>query len=211
MRLATAALLALAVGIPSVGAAQVIDLNPFPYRTTLDHDVPVATVSLVDDIVTLGGGRVVRDPYGEFVLGAATLDLRMPSQPRIAFTIKNTSEMPVALKDMLIYERTMLSGSSAPLRGTAVGAAYMPLSAVGWGPGDFVPQELASGASLTVEAPLSPMCGKGKDVCNADGFVVFVGRKLPHADVPLAPGRAWAGDNPIFTRAFLSLLLLPAQ
>lgn len=213
MRIASLQVLALAlIAIPSAASAQVLRLQSYGYPTGLDHAVPVTTVSLVGDVVELGGARVVHDSYGDpFVLGTATLDRGVPSQPRIVFTIRNASEMPVALKDIVIYERTMRSSPLVPpLREMPVGALYMPLSAAGWGPGEFAGQELEPGASLTVEAPVSPLiCGKG--ACSADGFVVFVGRKLPHADDPVVPGRAWTGDNPLFTRAFLALLSHPRQ
>ena len=226
MRIRYSALIVLLAtsAVPSVGLAQVLTLRQLGNPRTLDHGVPVATVSLVDDLVVLGGARIVEDTYGEpFVLGHATLDRRIPSQARVVFTMTNPTEKPISLKDVLIYERTLLSASSSHLRGVTVGAPYMPLSAAGWGPGSLQGEELQPGARLTVEVPVSPLiCGT--DGCHADGFVVFVGRNLPHGDRPTDPrawfgenrpppaevsgpaGRAWIGENPIFTRAFLALL-----
>jgi hypothetical protein len=205
-------------------AAQVLTLFDYGYAHNLDHPVPVATVSLVGDIVELDGSRVVQDSYGEpFVLGAATLDLRVPSQPKVVFTITNRTEKPIRLQDVLVYERTMVA--STYLHGVTVGAPYMPMSSAGWGPGGLEGEELQPAARLTVEAPLSPFGPKG--VITPSGFVVFVGRKLPqghkdvdprsdawlrddkpvHAAVSMEPaGRAWLGENALFTRAFLALL-----
>jgi hypothetical protein len=199
--------------VPSVGSAQVLTLQPLRYASSLDHAVPVATVSLVGDIVALGGARIVEDSYGEpFVLGGATLDVSVPSRAKVVFTMTNATETPIPLRDVMVYERTMLSASSKYLRGVTVGAPHMPLSASGWRAA--LPrsgEELQPGASLTVEVPISsPVCDKGE--CQADGFIVFVGREPPHGDRSTDPnGRAWAGDNPLFTRAFLQLVSRPPQ
>jgi hypothetical protein len=208
MRIAYSALMALLVtgAVPSSGAAQVLTLDQLGYRWSLDHAVPVATVSLVGDIVALDGARVVQDSYGEpFVLGAATLDVSVPHRAKIVFTMTNASAVPIPLKDVQVYERTMVS--SRYLRGVTVGAPYMPTSASGIR-GSYPPagEVLQPGGSLTVEIPISaPYCHK--DECQTDGFIVYVGRKLPHPDVQTGPsGRAWIGENPLFTRAFLNLL-----
>jgi hypothetical protein len=218
--------LLLASAAPTNAVAQVLTLPayPYPHPRPLEHAVPVATVSLVGDVVTLEGARVVQDAYGEpFVLGAATLNLNTPSQPRVVFTMTNGTEAPIPLRDVLIYERTMVSAQS--LRGVTVGAPFMPVSAAGWGPGGYSEgEQLQPGASLTVEVPLSPF---GTESAAPSGFVVFVGRKLPHGDKSMDPtgrawigetrtahadasgapaGRAWLEDNPLFTRAFLALL-----
>jgi hypothetical protein len=213
MRIAYSAVVALLVigAVPPVGVAQVLTLDQHGYRWSLDHAVPVATVSLVGDIVALGGARVVQDTYGEpFVLGAATLDVTVPGRAKVVFTMTNATEMPIRLKDVLVYERTMVS--STYLRGVTVGAPYMPLSVSGVIAGNppKAGEELQPGASLTVEMPISaPLCHEAQ--CQTDGFIVFVGRKLPHGDTSLDPtGRAWLGENPLFTRAFLALVS-PAQ
>lgn len=228
MRIAYAALATLltVTAFPSTGSCQVLTLhdygNPLRHAHNLDRAVPVATVSLVDDIVALDGARVVQDPYGQpFVLGAATLDRHDPSRLKIVFTMTNRTDTVIPLKDVLIYERTMIAATS--LRGVTVGAPVMPTSAAGWGPGDLEGEELQPGASLTVEVPLSPF-----DTASVypSGFIVFVGRKVPHTDRGMDPtgaawigdnrpaytdpsmpaGRAWLGENPIFTRAFLALV-----
>jgi hypothetical protein len=88
----------------------------------------------------------------------------------------------------------------------------MPLGAAGVraARGLYTGEELPPGASVTVEFPISPLtCAKGK--CEADGFVVFVGRHVPRTDAPAAPGQAWLGENALFTRAFLGLISRPAQ
>lgn len=229
MRVASSAFALLAViAVPSVSIAQVLTLaragNPLGLPLNVDHQVPVATVSLAGDIVALGGGRIVQDPFGEpFMLGAATLDRHVASEGKIVFSITNVTDATIALKDVVIYERTMLS--SLHLSGVTVGAPFMPTSAAGWGPGDLEGEELPSGASMTIEVPLSPLVCSTNG-CQADGFVVFVGRRLPHGDPSLDPtgrawigdnrparidpslpaGRAWVAENPIFTRAFLALI-----
>src|SRR4051812_6274758 len=75
MRIAEATLmsLAVAVAVPSAAGAQVLTPflgNPWPlYDERLDHPVPVATVSRVDDLVSLSHPRTVQDGLGEpFVL-----------------------------------------------------------------------------------------------------------------------------------------------
>lgn len=228
MRIAYPALMSLLLtsAAPTNALAQVLTLPAYayPHQRPLEHAVPVATASLVGDVVTLEGARIVQDSYGEpFVLGAATLNLSTPSQPKIVFTMTNDTEVPIPLKDVLIYERTIVSAQS--LRGVTVGAPFMPMSAAGWGPGRYPEgEQLQPGASLTVEVPLSPF---GPESANPIGFVVFVGRKLPHGDESMDPtgrawigetrpahadasgapaGRAWLGENPLFTRAFLALL-----
>ena len=228
MRVAYPALMSvlLASAAPTHALAQVISLPAYayPHPRPFDRAVPVATVSLVGDVVTLEGARIVQDAYGDpFVLGAATLNLSSPSQPKIIFTMTNRTEVAIALKDVLVYERTMISAQS--LRGVTVGAPFMPMGAAGWGPGGYPEGELLQpGANLTVEVPLSPF---GPESANPIGFVVFVGRKLPHGDPSMDPtgrawigdtrpahadtsgapaGRAWLGENPLFTRAFLALL-----
>jgi hypothetical protein len=106
MRIAYPALMALLVAsaVPSVGSAQV--RTPFRSPTPdqrFDHVVPVATVSLVGDIVALAGARTVQDPSGEpFVLGAATLDLRDPAHAKVVFTMTNVTEMPILLNEVEI-------------------------------------------------------------------------------------------------------------
>ena len=212
--------------VPSSGLAQVLSLDHGGHRYSFDHAVPVATVSLVGDIVALDDARVVKDSYGEpFVLGAATLDVSVPHLAKIVFKMTNATETPIKLKDVLVYARTMVSAKD--LRGTTVGAPHMPMSAAGVLAG-YPPlgEELQPSATLTVEFPIPPpSCGKGG--CLAAGFVVFVGRKLPSAPKELDPngnawlgnnrpphpelstgpsGRAWVGENPLFTRAFSALL-----
>jgi hypothetical protein len=141
----------------------------------------------------------------------------------------NPTDLPIPLKDVLIYERTIVSSSSRYLRDVTVGAPYMPTNVAGWGPGDLEGNVLQPGASLTVEVPISPLLCR-EDGCQADGFVVFVGRKLPEGDRSMDPrawlgdnrpahidgstgpaGRAWFGQNPIFTRAFLALVAQTQQ
>src|SRR6478672_11028678 len=105
MRVAHSALMSLllASAVPTYALAQVLTLPAYasPHPQSLDHTVPVATVSLVGDVVTLGGARIVQDSYGEpFVLGAATLNLSAPSQPKIVFTMTNGTEVPIPLKDV---------------------------------------------------------------------------------------------------------------
>jgi hypothetical protein len=231
MRRAHSFVVLLAItAVPSFGLAQVVSLQPYGPYFTIDHPIPVATVSLVRDIVALEGARVIDDGHGEpFVLGNATLNLRVPSSPTIVLTMTNATGAPIPLKDVLIYERTMVSEKDLPdLPGTTVGAPYMPMSAAGWGPGGYPDGEaLQPGAGLTVELPLPPTgCDKGRSRCLAQGVVVFVGRKLPHGDRSVDPagrawtrdnptahvdssmpaGRAWMGDNSLFTRGFLALL-----
>lgn len=225
MRIASPALLTLllAGAAATTPSAQTFSLPAYAYGRAqhLAQTVPVATVSLVGDVVRLGGARVVQDTYGEpFVLGAATLDLRIPSQPKIVFTMTNDSDAPISLNDVLIYERTLVSAEY--LRGVTVGAPFMPMSAAGWGPGDWQGEQLQPGSRLTVEVPLSPF---GPAAVRPAGFIVFVGRRLPAADTSADPighspiadsrpaqadrspaGRAWLGENPLFTRAFLALL-----
>jgi hypothetical protein len=221
------ALFVAAAGLPPAAYAQ-LSLQPYGGDFRLDHDVPVATVSLVGDIVTLGSARTVTDSYGApFVLGAATLDRHDPAAPRIVFTMANTSGAPIRLSDVVIYERTMLAAQR--FRDVTVGAPYMPSSAAGWfaaNPGST--DELPPGEQLTVRVPISPTNCTGAS-CDADGFVVFVGRTVPkgdrsadpsgrawigdarpaHWDPAVPEGRAWLGQNPIFTRAFLARLSAP--
>src|SRR6187200_2338776 len=144
------AILMAVTAVPAIGSAQVRALEVYkPF--SLDHAVPVATVSLVGDIVALDGARIVQDAYGEpFVLGAAKLDRRV-SQTKVVFSITNASEKPIRLQDVVIYQRTMVS--STYFRDTMVGAPYMPMSASGW----FAAypnsgEELPAGESLTIEA-----------------------------------------------------------
>src|SRR5262245_21989438 len=120
------------IGAPSVSLAQVVSLQPHGHYFTIDHAIRVATVSLTKDIVKVEGGRVVDDGLGEpFVLGAATLNMSVPSAPKIVFTITNRTEASIPLQDVLIYERTMVAAKDLP--GTTVGAPFMPTSASGWG------------------------------------------------------------------------------
>lgn len=232
MRIAYSAFVTLlaVTAVPAIGSAQVRALEVYKPHS-LDHAVPVATVSLVGDIVALEGARIVRDSYGEpFVLGAAKLDQRVPSQTKVVFSITNATGKPIRLQDVVIYQRAMVP--STYLRDTIVGAPYMPMSASGW----FAAypnsgEELPPGASLAIEAPISPPSPCDKTGCHAAGFVVFVGRKVPRADKSMGTGRAWLGnerppktagstgpygrawmgENPLFTRAFLALLSQPQQ
>jgi hypothetical protein len=198
--------LLVVTAVPSVGVAQVLTLEPSGgRRQSLDHAVPVATVSLVGDIVSLDGGRIVQDSYGEpFVLGTAKLDLSDRSQTKVVFRMVNATGTPIPLEDVVVYERTI---TSATYVRAAVGAPYTPTSAAGmqaaW-PGSG--EVLQPSASLTVEMPISPtQCGK--DICHPDGFIIFVGKKVPHSDAStVTPFNAWSGENPLFTRAFLTLV-----
>jgi len=134
---------------PSVAAAQVLSLDQVGYRYSFDRQVPAATVSLVDDIVVLGGARVVNDPYGEpFVLGDATVDVRVPYRAKVVFTMTNATATPIRLQDITVYQRTIVAAQH--LRGVAVGAPFTPSGAnemlAGYpGSGD----RLEPGASLT--------------------------------------------------------------
>jgi hypothetical protein len=71
--------LVLASALPSVSFAQLpltpFAENPWPICDQhFDRPVRVASVSRVNDIVSLAGARVVDDGHGEpFVLGAASL------------------------------------------------------------------------------------------------------------------------------------------
>src|ERR1051326_2538659 len=148
--------LLVVTAVPSVGVAQVLTLEPSGgRRQSLDHAVPVATVSLVGDIVSLDGGRIVQDSYGEpFVLGTAKLDLSDRSQTKVVFTMANATETPIPLEDVVVYGRTI---TSATYVRAAVGAPYTPTSAAGmraaWlGSGEV----LQPGASLPVEWTISP-------------------------------------------------------
>ena len=122
----------------------------------------------------------------------------------------NRSDVPVPLKDVIVYERTMVAAQYLP--GLDAGAPYMPLGTAGWGPGGSpLGEELQPGATLTVAVPISPLfCDKG--ACRADGFVVYIGKGLPLMGNPAGlSGRAWNGGNPLFTRAFLQLLSTTQQ
>ena len=150
MRIAHSALMALLVmgAAPSVGVAQVLTLDQLGYHWSLDHAVPVATVSLAGDIVALDGARTVQDSYGEpFVLGAATLDVTSDRQDRLQDD--ECHDGPIPLKDVLFYERTMVSrrifrgatiSAPTPTSAAAIRGVYPPAG-----------EELQSGATLTVD------------------------------------------------------------
>jgi hypothetical protein len=191
--------------VPSIAVAQVVSLRPAGVFRSFDHAVPVATVSLVGDIVALDSGRIVQDSYGEpFVLGAATLDVSVPYLAKVVFKMTNVTEKPIPLKDVHVFQRTMVS--SKHYRGVT-GAPYVPLGANGMVAGyPGAGEELQPGASVTVEIAIPPLyCARGE--CHADGFVVFVSRYPRTVDKSAYPsGLAWEEGNAHYTRAFLALL-----
>lgn len=80
--------------VPSVSFAQIV----VPYRqpagpviARLDHVVPVATVTPPGDAFALANPK----PGIDFVLGAATLDIRDPDHPMIVFAVRNGTESPI--------------------------------------------------------------------------------------------------------------------
>src|ERR1044071_9964705 len=82
------ATLLLLTPAPSLSFAQIV----VPYApgesahvARLDHVVPVATVTRLDDPITLANPK----PGGDFVVGAAKMDIKDPAHPLIVFTVSN--------------------------------------------------------------------------------------------------------------------------
>jgi hypothetical protein len=203
MRIAEATLmsLAVAVAVPSGAGAQVLTPflgNPWPlYDERLDHPVPVATVSRVDDLVSLSHPRTVQDGLGEpFVLGDASLDLRDPAHAKVVFTMANATQAPLLLDDVVIHEVRLCSlpDRSHPFAYPQVG---------GRGDGFHGTAELQSGERVTAEIPVPPNCqGKGTDTV---AILVRVGRPGP-AEASSTPAirasTALHVDNALFSRFF---------
>jgi hypothetical protein len=90
---ALAAVLLLSAA-PSASFAQIVIPYVGDHATRvarLDHVVPVATVTPLNDALTLANPK----PGADFVLGAARLDIRDPARPMIVFTVSNGTESPL--------------------------------------------------------------------------------------------------------------------
>ncbi len=206
MRIAYPALMSLVTVsvVTSVGSAQVLTPLSGGQHFGLDHAVPVATVSRVGDIVAPGGARIVQDQRGEpFVLGAATLDLRDPSNAKIVFTMTNPADTAIALNDVEITAHTMVSAVPDDGR-PAVALNLRSGRAARHGGGELQP-----GATMTVQIPISaPAC---LNTCRLRGFLVSVGRESPHPPLSNGPSdAAWREvgrrEGAILRRAFAKVL-----
>jgi hypothetical protein len=189
MRIVHTALMSLLLGIavPSIGVAQVLtsfQSNPMPaYDEGLDHVVPVATVSRVEDIVALDAARTVDDGRGKpFVLGAASLDMSDAAHAKVVFTIANVTQTPVPLNDVEIFEWRVCSTTNARYQGFVAGRAG------GYPAGTA---ELKPGAKVTVQIPIAPSCERPTGI-QTQVVVVTVSRRRPSphetSSTPQPPG-----------------------
>ena len=166
MRMQTAVLTLLVTSaVPSVGFAQLV----IPYTQSydnlvdrLDHVLPVATVTRPVDGIALADPH----PGDGFVLGGATLDLKNPDRPVVAFTMTNATEMPILLSTVYVHEVRVNLPS-------ADGSVVVACSTSPWlshpGQGD---KALQPGATVSVRMPIAPRCGPtlGATV----GFLVYL-------------------------------------
>lgn len=178
-----------AIAVPSVGGAQ--ELAPFSgvrlEHRGLAHAVPVATVNLVGDAVALANPRTVENSLaGEpFVLGAASLDLRDPSDARIWFTIQNASAEPVPWNTVLFR---VWRASPVPIEDQQLGAPEVSFCSLGQlGLGDAPTTLWPPGATATVQVPLPRDCWRRGEPADPLALLVYVGKDLPHPDLLLGP------------------------
>lgn len=163
MRIALSAFATLALAIPSVCFGQIV--IPYPgsfYRVDRpDHPIPIATVTPAGDVIGLDGAH----QYGTFVIGAATLDLKDPNHPMIAFTLMNPTALPILLSSVYVDD------VRANLRDTGdlvlMCRSVPRLSHAG--PAD---KTLQPGTWINVEMPIPPACGW--NVGETAGFLVYL-------------------------------------
>lgn len=199
MRISTSALatLVLTVAFPSIGLAQV--LTPFlPHQRehpSLNRVVPVATVNLKGDVVSLERPIDLQDALGDsFVLGSAVLDLGTPSEPSINFTLTNSSRAPIPWSAI---EFSVWRAAPVPLEQQAQGAPdvlFCTLSKRGlasspngvWQPG----------VAVNVQVPIAGDCFSRTEPADPLGFLVFTGHEMPHPDLALGPSDpGWEGAS----------------
>ncbi|HEY3886408.1 MAG TPA: hypothetical protein VGL62_14440 [Vicinamibacterales bacterium] len=201
MRIACSAVFSvLAIGAaPSVGYAQII--IPYSPRQAesvdrVDQPVPVATVTPAGDPIALAHPR----RGNGFVLGAATLDLKDPDRPMIAFSIGNPTDSPVLLST--VYVDSVRVNQRADNGTLVLLCRFSPWLSR---PGD-ANETLPPGAAVSVAMPIAPPCAPSAGA--TAGFLVYLesGVTYPRPD----PRGAIAAERTILRGAF-ALLRSQAQ
>ncbi|HEX5473069.1 MAG TPA: hypothetical protein VFX12_00295 [Vicinamibacterales bacterium] len=182
-------MLLVACTVPSVSFAQVVIPCPAGREAPLDHVVPVATVSRPGDAMALADAR-----QGDgFVLGAATLDLKDPACPRVAFTITNPTQRAIPWQDVTLHAVRV---NAAPEDGALRIACSWTLSMIRWEPKDSAVQP---GSTATLEMPIAGGC---RALGSTVGFLVSI-----RSDGTFWGGSraAWHEENARLRRAFETL------
>ena len=122
---------------------------PAGYKQRLDHAVPVATVTRMGQPIALAGAKAVTTAMEPFMLGPATLDLRVPSHATLVFTMTNATDTPILRHNVLIeeYSVTVRADDDEFLFPTIGGHLESPESRTTWRPGE----------TITVQLPISPV------------------------------------------------------
>lgn len=165
----------LLVAIPSVSFAQVV----VPCRSldvTTKALLPVATVTRLGDAIALADAQ----PRDTFVLGAATLEMKDPACTKIAFTMTNATDAPIALTNVSLHSVRVNAGAADGRLYTACSTDIPTVDR------RFSKDAtLQPGATVSVEMPIARDCPSlGPTV----GFLVSIRSDGSHW---------WLGDTPV--------------
>lgn len=190
MRISPSALatVVLTVAFPAIGPAQV--LTPFApnqrEHPSLSHVVPVATVNLKGDAVTLEQPRDIQGEIGDsFVLGSAVLDLRNPSEPWIDFALTNSSRAPIPWNAI---EFSVWRAAPVPVEQQVQGAPDVLFCTLGKKGLASAPDAVwQPGLAVNVRVPIGGDCLRRTEAAEPLAFLVFAGHEMPHPDLQLGP------------------------
>src|SRR3954466_295590 len=179
MRIAYSALMTLLLSsaVPSVSFAQVL-VPCQPRDEAIKDVVPVATVTRVGDAIALGDAQ----PTDTLVLGAATLDMKAPKCTKVAFTMTNATNAPIALTNVSLHGVRMTRTDDPAAQRPLTSACSISIPTLDR---RFLKDTtLPPAATVTVVMPVARGCPKlGQTV----GFLVSVRRDGT---------QWWSGDTP---------------
>ena len=192
--------------VPSIGSAQVVLQQPplrlRPLGARVDRVVPVAVVSRVGQPMGLNDARTVQDSSGEsFVIGAATLDLDDPLDPRVVFTLTNATALPMSWRNVRITEYGVWRDKRGLIFPAFDGIAPRNGRAGRFFPGMSGPLHALAGrdevwepgTAINLALPISQIPKEGEG--ELEGYLLLVQRE----------GRPLENDQSIVRRAFQNI------
>jgi hypothetical protein len=201
MRIASSTVAALLVvgAIPSLAFAQIVVAyppGPPSHVARLDHAVPVATVTQLNDPIALADAK----PGVDFVRGAATVDVGDPDHPKIIFTVSNQTASPIPPDNVFVHVASVYPGRDGEPAVSLCGYNGR-LSEMLKTPGSSPAANatLAPGATVTIAIPVGPGPCVRQDPQQNVGFLVhltgdgrhhFAGDDVPRLREALAALRA---------------------